>query len=141
MPTVVEKSDLSMFETERQAHQNACAEKIARLNEAKQKLYNPTEEESSLRPPEEVRKEIKHISEQLKEFKGFKTEHMFLSKRDRLMKTAWRHGVFGYDDADSGKTQVFYQEKRDEKERAQREKDNINRNRYHSKRSASNLIL
>jgi len=56
---VVEKSELSMFETERQAHQNACAEKIARLNEAKQKLYNPTEEESSLRPPEEVRKEIK----------------------------------------------------------------------------------
>lgn len=103
------------------------------MNEARQRLYNPSEESSSLKPPSEARKDIREIKEKLKDYQGFKTEHMFLSKRDRLMKTAWRHGVFGYDDADSGKTQVFYQEKRDERDKVQQGKDYINKNRYHSK--------
>ena len=45
------------------------------------------------------------------------------------MKTAWRHGVFGVDDADSKEAQCFYQEVRDLKEKSQREKDIINHKR------------
>ena len=45
------------------------------------------------------------------------------------MKTAWRHGVFGVDDADSKQAQCFYQEARDLKEKSQREKDIINHKR------------
>jgi len=48
------------------------------------------------------------VRDKLKEYKAFKTEHMFLSKRDRLMKTAWKHGITGVDDADSKTTQCFY---------------------------------
>ena len=41
---------------------------------------------------------------------AFKQEHKLLTKRDRLMRTAWKHGVVGVDDADSAKTSVFYLE-------------------------------
>ncbi len=48
---------------------------------------------------------------------------MFLGKRDRLMKSAWRHGIFGVDDADASKTQVFYADDKCSKDKAQSEKD------------------
>jgi hypothetical protein len=51
---------------------------------------------------------------------------MFLGKRERQMKGGWRHGITGIDDADSGKTQVFYASSRDEKANADGEKTKIN---------------
>lgn len=42
------------------------------------------------------------------------------------MRTAWKHGVLGLDDADSKQTQCFYKDARDEKEAKQRSKDFIN---------------
>lgn len=47
---------------------------------------------------------MKQLREQLDAYREFKTEHMLLSKRERLMKTSWRHGVVGIDDADSKST-------------------------------------
>jgi hypothetical protein len=35
---------------------------------------------------------------------------VFLGKRERLMKQAWRHGVVGIEDADGEAVSVFYQE-------------------------------
>lgn len=82
-----------------------------------------------LRMPSEARKEIENVRAQLNQYKAFKTEHQFLTKRDRLMRTAWKHGVTGIDDADSNKTQVFYSDKRDEQVRKQRDADYINNRR------------
>ena len=48
------------------------------------------------------------VRDQLKNYKDFKLEHMLLGKRDRLMKTAWKHGVLGVDDADSQINSCFY---------------------------------
>jgi len=51
---------------------------------------------------------------------------MFLGKRERQMKGGWRHGITGIDDADSGKTQVFFSDKRDANACADSEKSKIN---------------
>ena len=48
------------------------------------------------------------MRDQLKYYNEFKAEHSFLGKRDRLMKTAWKHGVLAIDDADSKQNSVFY---------------------------------
>lgn len=40
---------------------------------------------------------------------------MFLGRRDRIFRTAWKHGVVGFDDADSPYTEVFYSDARDTK--------------------------
>jgi hypothetical protein len=34
---------------------------------------------------------------------------MFLGKRERLFKGAWRHGITGIDNSDSMNTSIFYQ--------------------------------
>jgi hypothetical protein len=52
----------------------------------------------------ENRKEIIEAKEQLKIYKAFKNEHKQLGRRDRIMRTSWRHGVVGVDDADSSMT-------------------------------------
>lgn len=49
------------------------------------------------------------------------------------MRTAWKHGVMGIDDADSYKTQVFYSEKRDAQLKAQADRDYINNRRKQGK--------
>lgn len=77
---------------------------MTQLREAKAKLYDQSAQSPKLRSPSEARKEVFEVKEQLKEFNAYKTEHKFLSKRDRLMRTAWKHGVHGYDDADSKTT-------------------------------------
>ena len=50
------------------------------------------------------------VRDQFKQYKEFKNEHKFLTKRDRLMRTAWKHGVLGIDDADSKQTSIFYKD-------------------------------
>jgi cell division protein FtsL len=64
---------------------------------------------SGLRQPSEVRKELKEISQQLSEYKEFKKQHQFLGHRDRVMRTAWKHGILGIEDADAQNNSVFYQ--------------------------------
>jgi hypothetical protein len=49
------------------------------------------------------------------------------------MKTAWKHGVLGFDDADSRTTQCFYKDVKDLKDFAQKEKDLINLRRSNCK--------
>lgn len=78
------------------------------LNTARSKLYSDEALNPSLRYPSEARKEIAEVRDLLKGYKSFKQEHMFLCKRERVMKTAWKHGVFGIDDADSKQAQCFY---------------------------------
>ena len=86
-----------------------------------------------MRSPSDARKEIAEVKEQLKEFNAYKTEHKFLSKRDRLMRTAWKHGVHGFDDADSKHTECFYSENRDKQLKRQQDKDYINKKRANCK--------
>lgn len=54
---------------------------------------------------------------------------MFLSKRDRVLSQAWRHGIVGVDDADSSNPQVFYKTTRDQKDKVVGDKDLINKRR------------
>ena len=42
------------------------------------------------------------------------------------MRTGWRHGIVGVDDADSDSTQVFYQSSRQQKNFLLADKDLIN---------------
>lgn len=49
------------------------------------------------------------------------------------MKTAWKHGVVGIDDADSKQTSSFYVENRDQKVREQQAKNEINQRRTECK--------
>lgn len=60
------------------------------------------------------------------EYKEFKKQQMFLGRRERLIKSGWRHGILGIDDADSKKTQIFYEGSRDDKLAVKAEKNKIN---------------
>lgn len=102
IPTLQERNSHLVFETERKSHIAASTQNIDQLNSARSKLYNDAS--PKLRYPSQARQEIAEVRDALKSYKAFKTEHSFLTKRDRLMKTAWKHGVFGVDDADSKTT-------------------------------------
>jgi hypothetical protein len=81
---------------------------IDALNHARTILSDSKVQDQALRHPTENRKEIFEAKEQLKIYKAFKNEHKQLGRRDRIMRTSWRHGVVGVDDADSSITQCFY---------------------------------
>lgn len=51
---------------------------------------------------------------------------MFLGKRDRLIRTGWRHGIVGVDDSDADNAQCFYKSDRDIKRRVYQDKNIIN---------------
>ena len=57
------------------------------------------------------------------------------------MRTAWKHGVTGIDDADSNVASVFYADAKDLKNQKEQEKNKINGNRTKSKNSWFNLIF
>lgn len=104
---------------------------VQTLDSARKTLYGG--QSPPLRQPAEARKEIALLHEQLREYKQFKTQHMFLGKRDRLMRTGWRHGILGIDDSDSKTTQCFYRDAKDAKMNAQKSRDQINQNRTQCK--------
>ena len=56
-----------------------------------------------------------------------------MGRRERLIKSGWRHGIVGVDDADSPETQVFYQSARNDKQNLQQNKDVINNRRQKRK--------
>lgn len=87
---------------------SSAKQSIDALSKARTLLYDRKVQDQALRHPSENRKEIMEIKEQLKIYKAFKNEHKELGRRDRIMRTSWRHGVVGVDDADSSNTQVFY---------------------------------
>jgi len=62
----------------------------------------------------------------MEEYKEFKKQQQFLGKRERVLKSGWRHGIVGIDDADSPKTQTFYESSRDQKLSVMGEKNKIN---------------
>lgn len=64
-------------------------------------LYDTEIDKTPLRSPLEVRKEMLTLSKQLDTYKQFKETQRALGRRDRVIKTGWRHGVLGVDDADS----------------------------------------
>lgn len=51
---------------------------------------------------------------------------MSLGRRERLLKTGWRHGVTGIDNADSDNTSVFYKDQKKDRDYYQKEKDIVN---------------
>ena len=48
--------------------------------------------------------------EQLKLYKDFKETHRNLVKRDRLVKSNWKHGILGVEDAEAPEPGIFYKE-------------------------------
>jgi hypothetical protein len=53
-----------------------------------------------------------------------KEEKRFLGKRDRLLRSGWRHGIVGIEDPDMPKSKV-YLDKQAEMHRIQKEKNSI----------------
>ena len=99
-------------------------------------LYTNYAEDGSkklLASPGQKRAEIRIAKEKLEEFAHFKEKHKFLGRRERVIKSGWRHGVTGLDNADSENTSMFYKESKKEKDFYQSEKDKINNNRLQSK--------
>jgi hypothetical protein len=64
---------------------------------------------------------------------NFKKEHKEIARRDRIFKTAWRHGIVGIDNADSGNSSIFYKDEKARRDFAQKEKDTVNMKRKDSK--------
>lgn len=62
---------------------------------------NAIKTKSLLSSPGAKRNEIKIAKEKLEEFAHFKEKHKFLGRRERVIKTGWRHGITGLDNADS----------------------------------------
>jgi predicted amidohydrolase YtcJ len=65
---------------------------------------------------------------------------MFLGKRERLLKTAWRHGITGIDDADSRNTSNFYRTQRDLNDYRQMQQEKVLALRKECKFCLTNLI-
>lgn len=86
-----------------------------------------------LASPGAKRNEVRMAKEKLEEYAQFKEKHKFLGRRERMIKTGWRHGVTGLDNADSENTSIFYREQKKEKDFIKSEKDKINNNRLQSK--------
>ena len=76
--------------------------KIDKLGGVRGTLYEP--EKTPLRSPFDKREEIRKMRQEMDEYKDFKKQQMFLGKRERILKSGWRHGIVGIDDADSHKT-------------------------------------
>ena len=66
--------------------------------------------------PSTKRKEIVIAKEKLEEFAKFKEQHKFLGRRERVIKSGWRHGVTGLDNADSENTSMFYRDTKKQKD-------------------------
>lgn len=111
----------NLFECERKDHIDTLSEKTAVLDDVKKMLYTnyaePTAEISKnlLSFPAYKRNEIKNAKSRLDEFAQFKEQHKFLGRRERVIKSGWRHGITGMDNADSENTSVFFQDKKQQK--------------------------
>jgi len=58
---------------------------------------------------------------------------VFLGRRDKLIRTGWRHGITGVEDPSDQNPSVFYKNSLEEKHRQQLERDKINERRSRSK--------
>jgi hypothetical protein len=46
------------------------------------------------------------------QYHEFKQGHALIGRRERAIKSGWRHGITGIDNADSENTSVFYQQQK-----------------------------
>jgi hypothetical protein len=76
------------------------------LKEAQTLLYNA--EPSSVTSPKTRRDEVQDIKRRLNQYHEFKQGHAQIGRRERAIKSGWRHGITGIDNADSENTSVFY---------------------------------
>ena len=104
--------DPMIYEQERNSHMNQIKENSLTLRNVKETMYQTEDgrvSNATLRTPKVARMEMQKVKEQLDQLKSFNEQQRFLGKRDRIIRTGWRHGIVGVDDADSGSPQVFYQ--------------------------------
>ena len=110
IPTQYEVNKTSIYETQREEHQSKVAEKVSGMMEARKSLFGDQTPNEGLCSAKTTRDDIKSLREKMDSYLAFKQEHKLLTKRDRLMRTAWKHGIVGVDDADSATTSIFYLE-------------------------------
>ena len=106
------------------------------LNQFKTTMFSTDSQGNSaaqLRTPREARKEMETMREHIAQIKEFNEKQRFLGRRDRLLRTGWRHGILGIDDADSDSATVFYATTNSEKKTVAEQKDIINKRRQKSK--------
>jgi len=104
------------FEIERKTHQSEIPDKTHVLDDVKKMLYTNYADSGAemtktlLSNPGTKRNEIKIAKEKLEEFAHFKEKHKFLGRRERVIKSGWRHGVTGLDNADSENASMFFKD-------------------------------
>lgn len=136
----------NLYEVERNVHSNEIPVKTHVLDDVKKMLYTNYAEPGAdtktlLSMPAAKRAEIKIAKDKLEEFAHFKEKHKFLGRRERVIKSGWRHGVTGLDNADSENTSYFYRETKDKNDFTQSEKDKLNNSRLQSKLPNKILFL
>lgn len=77
--------------------------------------------------PKEKQSEIREIRKKLDEYLQFKKSHVEVGRRDRALRWGWRHGVTGLENADSQNISVFYREMKEQKDKAQAERQILNK--------------
>ena len=135
-----------MFEQEREHHDAVKANKVETLHDVQKRLYatmydsgSGDKHQSMLISPKQRRQDIHEIRDKLVDVAQFKQQHRELARRDRVFKTAWRHGITGIDNADSANASVFYQDEKARRDFIQKEKDTVNNKRKDSKLTFSRL--
>ena len=142
IPTIQEKSKTPLlYESERKDHMDRTESNKMALTSIRDVLFQQQQGEQPvqgvLRSPREARAELQALKEQLRSVQDFNEQKRFLGKRDRIIRTGWRHGIVGVDDADSESTQVFYQSSRQQKNFSLADKDMINKRRQKRKYNIS----
>lgn len=111
---------------------------VGMLQQAQKDLYASTEHPvivvAGIRAPTEARADILSIKQKLSEYHKFKAEQAFLSRREKMFKGGWRHGITGVEDP-SANPSVFYRDALLAQSRHQAAKDFINTRRRHCKYS------
>jgi hypothetical protein len=88
---------------------------------------------TELSSPKAMRDEIQEIKKRLTQYHDFKQSHITIGRRERAIKSGWRHGITGIDNADSEYTSVFFQEAKKNKDKIMSEKSILNNTRLQGK--------
>ena len=101
-------SQNSHYEDERKKHLSSVEQSIDALRAIQTILYQKADNKSALKSPLELRKQFLLAKENLKLYSNFKEAQRQLVKRDRLVKSNWKHGILGVQDADAPNPGIFY---------------------------------
>lgn len=66
-------------------------------------------ESAEVKSPKKHLYEMTELKKSLNESQKLKSENNFLSKRNRLLKNNWKHGIVGVDNVDNPRNEIYKQ--------------------------------